>query len=1005
MPQSWIVTTLRNWGWGLFVGLLGLIASGYFAFAQYRSIQQLDDERLKQALYTFSESIDHRIDAYTEIAFGLRSLFVVNPATNRKAFEEAVVRLDVEKRYPGIKNIAFTRYVPASQKQAFESSVRSDTSLNPAGYPEFSIRPPGERPEYFVADYLWPQSGSIGVHGLDISAQPANLASMRYAIATGLPTASAPFELIQETTDKTGFVVRVPVFADLPDKTFLGSVAVTLRVRDLLAALRSQGTLQGLHVALTDVGSTIPDAPTAKPVPLFSYQEPVEQGAHVQSQMLEVYGRQWMLEAHAATSYLSSSERQLPLWIGLSGAAISVLIGVLTGLLGQGRRNALDKLAATNAVLQSVLDHVPIRVFWKDRDCRYLGCNQLFAKDAGRGSSAEVVGRFDDEMGWATQAASYQQDDRSIMESGHERLRFVEPQTTPDGRTIWLETSKVPLRNALGEVVGILGVYDDITERRINDDELAQYRSNLESMVAERTTKLEAANRQLRDTQFAMDSVGIGIYRIDIASATVLDVNRFAAELLGYSVEQMHGMVLTEVVPTISDGVFRALVDRVRRESFIHREFDAQKADGSLVPVDLIAYYQRQTDGSPESITAFVTDVTERKAAERELLRATEAAEAANLAKSAFLANMSHEIRTPLNAITGMTYLIRRSGVTAEQNERLKKIDMAGDHLLEILNSILDLSKIEAGKFALEEIQLDIGAIVSNVSSILQHQAQAKMLSIVIDNQLTDNSYCGDPTRLQQGLLNFGTNAIKFSDQGQVTIRVRAVESDSVSALIHFEVEDQGIGVDSTTLGRLFSAFEQADNSTTRRHGGTGLGLAITKKLAQLMGGDAGASSELGQGSRFWFTARLRHGTYSGIREIPTPGLPAETILARDYSDRRILLVEDDEFNQEIALILLNEIWPTVELAEDGQDAVERMKTERFDLILMDVQMPRLDGMDASRQIRALPHGVEVPIIALTANAFIEDRNRCFAAGMNDFLSKPVKPVELYEVILKWIRQ
>jgi CHASE1-domain containing sensor protein len=344
MPQSWIVTTLRNWGWGLFVGLLGLIASTYFAFAQYRSIQQLEDERLKQALYTFSESLNHRIDAYTEIAFGLRSLFVVNPATNRKAFEEAVVRLDVEKRYPGIKNIAFTRYVPASQKQAFESSVRSDTSLNPAGYPEFSIRPPGERPEYFVADYLWPQSGSIGVHGLDISAQPANLASMRYAIATGLPTASAPFELIQETTDKTGFVVRVPVFADLPDKTFLGSVAVTLRVRDLLAALRSQGTLQGLHVALTDVGSTIPDAPTAKPVPLFSYQEPVEQGAHVQSQMLEVYGRKWMLEAHAATSYLSSSERQLPLWIGLSGAAISALIGVLTGLLGQGRRHALDNL-------------------------------------------------------------------------------------------------------------------------------------------------------------------------------------------------------------------------------------------------------------------------------------------------------------------------------------------------------------------------------------------------------------------------------------------------------------------------------------------------------------------------------------------------------------------------------------------------------------------------------------------------------------------------------------
>jgi two-component system sensor histidine kinase/response regulator len=267
------------------------------------------------------------------------------------------------------------------------------------------------------------------------------------------------------------------------------------------------------------------------------------------------------------------------------------------------------------------------------------------------------------------------------------------------------------------------------------------------------------------------------------------------------------------------------------------------------------------------------------------------------------------------------------------------------------------------------------------------------------------NNFVGDPTRLQQGLLNFGSNAIKFSDKGRVTIHVKLLESDAETALLRFEVEDQGIGIEAATLSRLFSAFEQADNTTTRQYGGTGLGLAITKKLAQLMGGDAGATSELGHGSRFWFTARLRLGVQGATSQAPVPSLQAETILARDYADRKLLLVEDDLFNQEITLIILQEIWPVVDLAEDGLQAVERVKDKCYDLILMDMQMPRMDGLSATRQIRTLPYGFDVPVIAMTGNAFVEDRNRCYDAGMNDFLAKPVKPADLFEVILKWIRR
>ena len=417
------------------------------------------------------------------------------------------------------------------------------------------------------------------------------------------------------------------------------------------------------------------------------------------------------------------------------------------------------------------------------------------------------------------------------------------------------------------------------------------------------------------------------------------------------------------------------------------------------------AAYHESDQHNLQDIANDLWSILQRRRTEIELANAKKSAEAATVAKSAFLANMSHEIRTPLNAITGMTHLIRRSGVTAEQSERLAKIEMAGSHLLEIINAILDLSKIEAGKFTLEEVSLDVAGIVANVVSILNHQAGAKKLEIVVDNQLPMNNFVGDPTRLQQGLLNFGSNAIKFSDKGRVTIRVQLLESAAESAVLRFEVEDQGIGIEPATLTRLFSAFEQADNSTTRQYGGTGLGLAITKKLAQLMGGDAGASSTLGVGSTFWFTARLRHGTHAKLNKAPVPSLPAETILARDYSNRQILLVEDDLFNQEISLIILQEIWPVVDLAEDGQQAVERVKNKRYDLILMDMQMPRMDGLDATRLIRTLPNGAEVPVIAMTGNAFVEDRNRCFDAGMNDFLSKPVNPADLFEVILKWIRR
>ncbi|MFZ2269775.1 MAG: response regulator [Azonexus sp.] len=420
---------------------------------------------------------------------------------------------------------------------------------------------------------------------------------------------------------------------------------------------------------------------------------------------------------------------------------------------------------------------------------------------------------------------------------------------------------------------------------------------------------------------------------------------------------------------------------------------------------------------------AVTRDISQRKRSEAELERyrqhleelvaertsdlssAKQAAEAASVAKSAFLANMSHEIRTPLNAITGMAHLIRRSGVSEQQAGRLDKIEMAGQHLLEIINAVLDLSKIEAGKFTLEETDVSVGAIMANVASMLFDRAQAKKLKLDVESEVLSPHLLGDPTRVQQALLNYASNAVKFTESGRVVLRSRLKEDAGDSVLVRFEVEDSGIGLAPEEVGRLFSSFEQADNSITRRYGGTGLGLAITRKLAQLMGGDAGVVSAPGQGSTFWFTVRLRKSNaLLAVRSLPSAD-SAEGILRRDFPGARLLLVEDEAINREVALELLQDIWPNVDVAANGLEAVELAGRKAYSLILMDMQMPLMDGLEATQCIRAQSGGADVPIIAMTANAFSEDRARCFAAGMNDFIAKPVAPEVLFATILKCLQE
>jgi PAS domain S-box-containing protein len=633
------------------------------------------------------------------------------------------------------------------------------------------------------------------------------------------------------------------------------------------------------------------------------------------------------------------------------------------------------------------------QILFKDRESRYLAVSAgWLAGTARRRLLEHVIGRTDVEVFGEEHGSEARAEELRVLETGEPMLAKLEHETFDDGPDTWTQTTKLALRDNDGNIVGTWGVGRDVTSSVEAAQALGASQESLR------------ASEELRSVLFEHNPQPMWIR--DQGTLRVRAVNMAALAMYGYTREEFLELTVTDLVPAADAEAFLRSLEQLEGESrtglpvVVPRRHRCK--DGGVIEVELTS-----TDvslaGRPCRI-ASSKDVTARNRAAAELAAARdEAVEASNM-KSAFLATISHELRTPMNGVLGMTELLLDSELNDDQRALAKQVSRSGELMVELIDDILDISKIETGRLELAIADFPLRETIEQSCAPVRLQADAK--GVALEIQIADDvpeQARGDGRRLRQALLNLVANAVKFTAAGSVVVRVSLLPQAKGDRQIRVEVADTGIGIERSILDEVFEPFTQADASTTRIYGGTGLGLTIARELVTLMSGTIGAESEPGVGSTFWIEIPL---ALARSNEGRPSGSSATRVAIRPLWDTppSVLVAEDSPVNQIVTVRTLERCGCHVDVVSDGRQALDALAKQRYDAVLMDCEMLEMDGYNATAELRLREYGTRhTPVIAMTAHALPDDRARCLAAGMDDYVSKPIRREQLIDTLRRWI--
>ena len=918
-------------------------------------VQARFDSRVRE----ITERIEHQMMSYELVLRGAQGWFATSGQVSRDKFSAYIDTLHLQANYPGMRSIGYSPAAPAAQSAAF--TIYRELAREPDA--------PADRQD-----------------------DPLCRAAMSHARD---PDSVFISDKLLLEDSRAGFLMCAPVYRigakRHAERSRRASVAGWVTMRFGMGNLMF-GILGDLY---PETGIAIYDGEEISQQSLmYRTRATGTSGAQLSAfKHIDIAGHYWTMPVTQESAGMLGDlgKTRLVLYTGI---ATSLLLGLLSWSLLTGRAKAMNAAELLNLELAerkkaehelrfaaAVYNTMDEAVAITDSDNRYVSVNPAFTEITGYAQDEVLAKNPRINSSGLHPSEFYREMRASLGSTGMWHGEISNRRKNGEIYVAWLSIKRVA--DEAGIAVHYIAVFSDISKRKAVENSLRESREALHSVI-----------------ETAMDAVVL-----TDAYGVITDWNARAEEILGWTKEDACGRDLQNMIAPFRylDGSpsslrqFLLLRNGAAQHSLI--ETTAIHRDGREFPVELTVASIKVK--GRRAFSCFVHDVSARHERDAALRAANLRAEAASRAKGDFLANMSHEIRTPMNSILGMAYLTLKTDLAPKQRDYLEKIHYSGQHLLGIINDILDFSKIEAGKLKIESIDLNLHKIIENVTNMLGGKAAEKGLALDfrIDADVPVHLR-GDPLRLGQVLINYVSNAIKFTENGGITIRVSKASESAGNMLLRFEVQDSGIGINEEGVAHLFQLFQQADTSTTRKFGGTGLGLAISKQLSALMGGEVGVESEIGKGSIFWFTASLKKMLPTSPGNVaPGRQLTLEQDAQQAIRGAKILLVEDNPFNQLVATDLLERVGVAVSIANDGKEAIAILRRQDFDCVLMDMQMPEMDGLEATRHIRADPAIAGTLIIAMTANTRSEDRESCIEAGMDDLLTKPIAPDLLYATL------